>query len=103
MIKTLLVTDNVIRPQQCELYRGHTCAVVNKHHICPESWWHAAGVLVDTPMIVLCPNCHYNTHAAIDGMIRERDLHCLPPRCIKLAEQAFTLALAAGLTPALTL
>ncbi len=100
---TLVVTENKIIPQFCTLYKNHPCAIVNAHHICPKSWFERAGVLVDTPMIMLCPNCHMNAHAAIDAMIKGQDTSLLPPRCLKLADLAFHLAEARGLTPGLTL
>jgi hypothetical protein len=99
----LMIVDDVIGLQQCRLYKAHVCAVVNDHHVCPKSWFERAGVLVDTPMIVLCPNCHANTHAAIDGLIKGQSITHVPFRCRTLARQAFTLASARALTPGLTL
>jgi len=99
----LVISENRITLQQCTLYKSHQCAVVNDHHICPKSWFEKAGVLVDTPMITLCPNCHMNVHAAIDGTIRGRFTSPLPPRCLKLADQAFMIAHVQGLIPGLTL
>jgi hypothetical protein len=99
----LVIVEDKIVPQQCELYRGHTCAVVNAHHVCPKSWFERAGKLVATPMIVLCPNCHMNVHAAIDGRIKGQNTEHLPPRARQLAENAFALAQANNLTPGLTL
>lgn len=102
MANTLVVADDVIQLQDCTLY-AHHCAVLNNHHVVPKSWWLAAGVQVDSPMKLLCPNCHYDTHAAIDGLIQGRDVSLLPPRCVKLARTALTLAAENNLTPALTL
>ena len=101
--QSLVVTDNVIELQECQAYRGHNCAVINLHHICPESWWKAAGKPVKSPMIALCPTCHYNVHAAIDGLIQGRDIRLISPRCRSLARSAIILAESNGLTPALTL
>lgn len=99
----LVITDNAVTLQPCALYKGHRCAVVNAHHICPKSWFEAAGVLVDTPMINLCPTCHMNTHAAIDGWIKGQDISMIPPRCQSLAKTAFMIAQQKHLTPGLTL
>jgi hypothetical protein len=99
----LVITDNRIVLQRCALYKDHWCAIVNAHHICPKSWFEAAGVLVDTPMISLCPVCHMNVHAAIDGRIKGQDVSGIPPRCRNLAAQAFILATEHHLTPGLTL
>ena len=102
MIETLVVVGNVIQLQPCSLYAHHV-PILNSHHICPASWWQAAGKPIASPMAALCSNCHAATHTAIDGTIEGRDLGLLPPRCIALARQAFTIASANGLTPALTL
>jgi len=98
----ITVIDGQIQLQPCGLY-AHTCAILNAHHVAPLSWWNAAGVPVQTPFAMICPTCHMNTHAAIDGIIEGRDVSLLPPRCVKLAQQAFTLATTYGLTPGLTL
>ncbi len=100
--ETLVVAGNRITPQWCDLYR-HECAIVNAHHICPKSWFEASRVLVSTPMITLCPNCHMNVHAAIDAKIKNQDASLLPLRCRALANMAFDLAKFHHLTPALTL
>lgn len=100
---TLVVTGNVIELQRCHLYKGHLCAVVNAHHICPKSWFESAGVLVDTPMVALCPTCHMNVHAAIDAVIKGQDASHLPMRARHLADEAFLIAKQHGLTPGLTL
>lgn len=99
----LVITEGTINLQQCRLYQGHTCAVINNHHVCPKSWFEAAGVLVETPMINLCPNCHANVHAAIDGRIKGQNVEHISLRCRNLAAQAFVVALRFGLTPGLTL
>ena len=93
----------MVRLEPCSLYRGHGTAVVESHHICPQSWYRAAGKPVVTPMAELCGLCHNNTHAAIDGLIRNLDVSALPPRCVALARQAMALAAGAGLTPKATL
>lgn len=102
MNATLSVVGGQVQLQDCSLY-VHKVAVLNNHHICPESWWQKAGKPVNTPMIMLCSNCHSNTHACIDGMILGRDISLLPPRCQKLAQQALSIAASNGLTPSLTL
>lgn len=98
----IVVTSGQIQMQQCSLY-VHFCAILNSHHVCPESWWIAAGKPVGSPLVEICPNCHNDVHAAIDGMIKGQDVSHLPYRCRMLAEQAFPIATANGLTPALTL
>ena len=102
---TIVITDGTIVPQRCELYASHHCAILQAHHICPESWWRAAHKPVASPLIELCPNCHMNVHAAIDGLIHAppRNVGALPPRCLALAVRALVLADEAGLTPAPTL
>lgn len=99
--RTLTVGGSVAM-QECALYR-HQCAVIQSHHICPESWWKRAGKPVDTPFIELCPTCHMNVHAAIDGLLRGHDVTSLPARARLLARQAFEVAERAGLTPGPTL
>jgi hypothetical protein len=100
--RTVQVTDNVVVLQPCQLYR-HKAGMIDAHHVIPHSWWLAAGKEVDTPMYNLCPTCHYNTHVAIDGLIKEQDVHLLPSRCVSLARRALAGAAQYGLTPALTL
>lgn len=100
---TLVVVDNKIIMQKCDLYRGHLCAVVNAHHICPKSWFENAGVLVQTPMITLCPNCHMDVHAAIDAQLKGQSVSLIKSRCVRLSVQAFSIATAFQLTPGLTL
>jgi hypothetical protein len=99
----LVITDNKIILQPCALYKGHSCAVINAHHICPKSWFEAAGVPVQTPMINLCPTCHFNVHAAIDGTIKGEDVSGIGRNCRSLAAQAFALATVHHLTPGPTL
>lgn len=99
----LSVYGGKVMLQACELYRSHRVPVLNAHHVCPESWFRAAGVPVGTPMRALCPDCHASVHTAIDGILKGWDVTALPPRCVALARQAFTLAADNGLTPAPTL
>lgn len=101
--RELAVVDGRVLLRTCSLYKSHSCAVLNNHHRCPKSWFEAAGQPVDTPMSLLCPNCHGSTHAAIDGLIAGRDVSALPPRCVALARQGLAIAAAHGLTPARTL
>lgn len=99
----LVIVEDAIILQKCDLYKGHQCAVINDHHICPKSWFEAAGKPVQTPMITLCPTCHFNVHAAIDAVIRGQNAGHIPMRARHLADLAFHLAEARGLTPRLTL
>src|SRR5207302_2022727 len=98
----LVVVNGVVELQQCGIYR-HATAIVEVHHICPESWWRAAGKPVASPTKVLCPSDHSSVHAAIDARIKGQDRSKLPPRCVALADAAFPIAEQNGLTPALTL
>ena len=100
---SLSIVGGVLQLQQCELYLSHRVPMLDAHHVVPESWWKAAGLAVASPLIDLCPDCHYAIHCAIDGLIRKLDTSCLPPRCRLLGQQALDGAAAAGLTPALTL
>lgn len=102
VISKLNVVAGSIQLQDCTLY-AHRCAIVENHHVVPKSWWVAAGLPITSPMKVLCPNCHYNTHAAIDALLRGLDVSALPPRCVNLARTAMLLAIQNGLTPAPTL
>lgn len=102
MRQLIVVTDGVVRLQRCVLY-AHRVPLLNEHHVCPESWFKAAGQPVGTPLKALCPDCHTATHVAIDGLLKGRDVSLLPPRCVVLAREAFTLAEMNGLTPAPTL
>lgn len=101
--RTLIVTDGRVLLQYCTLYKRHASAVLEQHHVCPQSWWKAAGVPIDTPLVAICPTCHCDTHAAIDGILAGRDVTALPPRCVALARHALAIAQAHGLTPAPTL
>jgi hypothetical protein len=94
---TLVVDGNEVVPQPCALYAGHTCAMIENHHICPKSWFIKAGKPVTTPMILICPTCHSNVHAGIDALLRGRSIHRLPPRCQELARRALALAAENGL------
>lgn len=98
----ILVRDGVVQLQRCALY-AHSVPLLNVHHVCPESWFKAAGKPVGTPMKSLCPDCHTAVHVAIDGLLKGQDVSALPPRCVALAREAFTLAEMNGLTPAPTL
>lgn len=101
--RSLVVEDGSIKLRSCSLYAGHGTAVLEAHHICPHSWWVAAGKPVDTPMADLCGLCHNNTHAAIDGLVRGLDVTHLPPRTVLLATRALLIATDNGLTPRPTL
>ena len=101
LIKTLTRSGAVVM-QTCGLYR-HQTAILHDHHICPESWWQHAGTPVDTPMIRLCPTCHYDAHSAIDGLIAGHDVTAIPARARRLAQQALDIARQRGLTPTRTL
>jgi hypothetical protein len=103
MPEELVISNNVILLRTCDLYRTHHSAVLEYHHICPKSWFARAGVPVETPMIFLCANCHNDTHAAIDGLIKGQLVYDLPPRCVKLAHRALALAELNHLTPEPTL
>jgi len=101
--RSLVIDGNAIKLQPCSLYAGHGSAVIEQHHICPQSWWKTAGKPVDTPMAALCGLCHDNTHAAIDGIVRGLDVTALPRRAVALAREGIEIAKAHGLTPAVTL
>jgi HNH endonuclease len=98
----IVITDGKIRMQMCGLY-AHTSAILQAHHVIPESWWLKAGKPVESPMRDLCPTCHMNVHAAIDGILRELDVSYLPRRAQALGRAGINLGKMAGLTPALTL
>lgn len=90
--------------QTCSQYRTHHTAVLERHHVVPDSWWVAAGKdPAQSPIADLCPDCHSATHVAIDSLLAKRDVSLLPPRCVRLAWRALELAQYAGLTPAPTL
>jgi hypothetical protein len=99
---TVVVVTGVLKLQRCGLY-AHWSAIVDAHHVVPESWWRKAGVPVQSPLMSLCPVCHMNTHAGIDGLLRGTDVTILPPRVQALAQRAITDGIAAGLTPRPTL
>ena len=102
-LEKIVVVNNTIQLQPCSLYLTHFTAILNDHHVCPESWWIAAGKPVQSPLKELCPTCHYDVHAAIDGIIKGQDISHIPYRQRMLAQEAFPIAAANGLTPALTL
>lgn len=88
----------------CPLYKTHKCAVLEDHHICPKSWFEHAGKPINTPMAVICPNCHMNVHAAIDEMLKGPIGKLgFPPRIVQLAIKAMQIAAENGLTPTPTL
>jgi hypothetical protein len=88
----------------CTLYKTHQCAVLENHHICPESWWLRAGKHPNSPMAMLCPNCHMNVHAALDAMLKGPiGKMGFPPRIVKLAIKAMAIAGENDLTPYPTL
>lgn len=100
----LVVIDNYVQQQVCGLYSTHRCAILNLHHICPESWWlHLGKDPKQSPFISICPNCHMNTHAAIDALIKGQHIGHLPIKVRSLAREAFAIAKVNGLTPSLTL
>jgi hypothetical protein len=101
--RKLVVVDGQVLLQACSLYKGHGCAVLNQHHVAPLSWWQAAGVRVDTPIRAICPSCHGNVHAALDGLLAGRDVSAIPRRCVALARQGLAIAELNGLIPAPTL
>lgn len=103
MPRRLVVADGRVLMQACTLYKRHPCAVLNIHHVAPASWWSAAGKALATPTRALCPNCHNNVHAALDGLIAGRNVSALPQRCVALARQGLAIAATHGLTPAPTL
>ena len=95
--------DGAVVQQTCRLSSWHKCAVINVHHVCPKSWFIAAGKRVLTPMAAICPNCHENVHAAIDALIAGESVRHLPRKCVALARQALVIAEQNDLTPAPTL
>lgn len=99
----LVIVDGRLLQQPCTLYKGHACAVIEQHHIAPKSWWITAGKPINTPLKAICPTCHLDVHAAIDGLLAGRDVSAIPPRCVALAKQGLEIAQANGLTPAPTL
>ena len=103
MPRRLVVVDGRVLMQACTLYKRHPSAVLNVHHIVPASWWAASGKAVASPTKALCPNCHSNVHAALDGLLAGRDVRALPQRAVALARKGLALAAQNGLTPAPTL
>jgi len=101
--ETLVVVSGALQLQHCSLYDDHLSAILHSQHVCPESWWVKAGVPVGSPLLLICPVCHYNIHAGIDSIIEGRDISSLPLLCAAQARAAFPIAAANGLTPALTL
>jgi hypothetical protein len=97
-----LIAGNRVAMQTCALYK-HRCAVIQSHHLCPESWFKHAGKPVSTPLVELCPTCHMNIHAAIDGLLDGHDISAIPVRAQRLAREAFRIAEHIGLTPTRTL
>ena len=101
--QTLVVDGGRVLLQPCSLYKRHMTAVVEHHHVCPKSWWLAAGKPIDTPIVAICPNCHSDSHAALDGILAGRDVSAIPRRCVRLAREGLAIAAEHGLTPAPTL
>ena len=99
---TTLTAHGAVVMQQCTLYRHHA-AIVQAHHICPKSWFQHAGIPIQTPLIDLCPTCHMDCHAAIDGLLAGHDITAIPARAQRLAQQALAIAQQHGLTPTRTL
>jgi hypothetical protein len=95
--------DGAVTQQTCRLSSWHKCSVINLHHVCPKSWFEAAGKPVVTPMAAICPNCHANTHAALDALISGESVKHLPRKCVTLARQGLQIAEQNDLTPAPTL
>lgn len=87
---------------RCSIY-SHRCAVIEKHHVIPKSWFEHAGRPVDTPMVDICPNCHMDIHTGIDCLIAGLPITFLPRRARRLAAAALALAKEKGLTPSRTL
>lgn len=77
--------------------------MVEKHHVCPASWWTAAGKKVDTPMATLCPNCHYGVHVCIDALIFGWNIDEMAANWYRMAARAIEIAARNGLKPAGTL
>ena len=42
--------------------------VLERHHIVPEDWLKAFGVVNEPPVIILCANCHRKMHAILRMM-----------------------------------
>ncbi|MFF4489462.1 hypothetical protein ACFY0F_23685 [Streptomyces sp. NPDC001544] len=97
-----LTASGPVLMHNCALYQ-HQAAIVQAHHVCPKSWFEHAGKPIVTPLIALCPTCHVNAHAAIDGILAGRDVTAIPRRSVALARQALAIAAQQGLTPTPTL
>ncbi|MGW2721463.1 hypothetical protein [Streptomyces sp. NPDC001492] len=102
-LRELAVDGNRMLMQPCSLYKRHMTAVIERHHVCPKSWWLASGKAIDTPIVAICGTCHGDAHAAIDGLLAGRDVSAIPRRCVALARQGLAIAAEHGLTPAPTL
>lgn len=96
--------------QQCSLYKTHTCAVLENHHVVPKSWFIAAAKPITTRQVKICPNCHTNIHAQLDIFVKNGGAHHVAgdpefakPRIYALASEAWYKAKELGLTPARTL
>ena len=98
---TASVTHLTIRA--CALYPDHRTPVLESHHICPKSWWIAAGRPVASPLIDICGLCHNNAHAALDALIRGLGLDRLARKPVALARRGLMIAHQEGLTPKPTL
>lgn len=97
-----LTKNGAVLMQTCALYK-HSAAIVQAHHICPKSWFEHAGQPIVTPLIALCPTCHMDAHAAIDGLLAGHDVTAIPARARRLAQQALAIAHEHALTPTRTL
>jgi hypothetical protein len=98
-------TATAVTVRLCALYPSHRTPVIEQHHIAPKSWFASASPPqpVSTPMIGICGLCHNNTHAALDGIIRGKDVSKIPPRAVDLARQGLRIARDKGLSPRPTL
>ncbi len=99
----LVYAGNQVQMQTCAMDATHKHPMVEAHHVCPESWWLAAHKAVSSPMLILCPSCHYGTHVCIDGLLHKKDISLMYPSWVSCAQRAFVIAAANGLTPARTL
>jgi hypothetical protein len=97
-----IVINNKVQLQTCSLYT-HTHPMLEFHHVCPESWWAAAGKTPADIYLLVCPSCHYGIHVAIDGILIGQDISLLPKRWVKQAERAYNIASQNGLIPRRTL
>jgi len=91
---------------ECSLYKhDRPSFLIESHHVVPKSWF--VDVPVITPVVNVCPTCHYNIHVMIDdfvaiGRLSPR-IKAPPPRQLILAHQAMEMAREKGLTPKGTL